>query len=92
MTLYNTFLLFVFAALLRVMSAILLFGNMKFQQDRKSDQATLPDNTGLYESAVRNTKISWVNTMDALYIGSSDCVLEIIVQTFGKIMMKNNSM
>ena len=33
-------------AMLRVISAVLLFGNMKFQQDRKSDQATLPDNTG----------------------------------------------
>ena len=32
--------------MLRVISAVLLFGNMKFQQDRKSDQATLPDNTG----------------------------------------------
>ncbi|XP_052768982.1 myosin heavy chain, non-muscle-like isoform X3 [Mya arenaria] len=33
------------AALLRIISAILQLGNMKFQQDRKSDQATLPDNT-----------------------------------------------
>ncbi|KAL3876696.1 hypothetical protein ACJMK2_034499 [Sinanodonta woodiana] len=33
------------SAILRVVSAVLLFGNMKFQQDRKSDQATLPDNT-----------------------------------------------
>ena len=36
----------IFPAMLRVISAVLLFGNMKFQQDRKSDQATLPDNTG----------------------------------------------
>ncbi|XP_053393233.1 myosin-10-like isoform X7 [Mercenaria mercenaria] len=33
------------SALLRIMSSVLLLGNMKFQQDRKSDQATLPDNT-----------------------------------------------
>ncbi|XP_052263225.1 myosin heavy chain, non-muscle-like isoform X5 [Dreissena polymorpha] len=33
------------SALLRVISSILLLGNMVFQQDRKSDQATLPDNT-----------------------------------------------
>ena len=39
-------LLFSTTAMLRVISAVLLFGNMKFQQDRKSDQATLPDNTG----------------------------------------------
>ena len=32
-----------------MISAVLLFGNMKFQQDRKSDQATLPDNTGEFE-------------------------------------------
>ncbi|GAB6031166.1 MHC class II transactivator [Chamberlinius hualienensis] len=28
-----------------VVSAVLLFGNMKFKQERNSDQATLPDNT-----------------------------------------------
>lgn len=33
------------SALLRVISSVLMFGNMSFQQDRKSDQATLPDNT-----------------------------------------------
>jgi myosin protein heavy chain len=31
--------------LFRIVSATLLFGNMKFKQDRNSDQATLPDNT-----------------------------------------------
>jgi len=29
----------------KVISALLLFGNMEFKQERKSDQATLPDNT-----------------------------------------------
>lgn len=29
----------------RIVSATLLFGNMKFKQERNSDQATLPDNT-----------------------------------------------
>lgn len=29
----------------KVLSALLLFGNMEFKQERKSDQATLPDNT-----------------------------------------------
>ncbi|KAK8757570.1 hypothetical protein V5799_004798 [Amblyomma americanum] len=29
----------------RVVSAVLLFGNMEFRQERNSDQATLPDNT-----------------------------------------------
>ncbi|GFY78830.1 myosin heavy chain, non-muscle [Trichonephila inaurata madagascariensis] len=32
-------------AIFRVVSAVLLFGNMKFKQERNSDQATLPDNT-----------------------------------------------
>ncbi|KAI1301395.1 Myosin heavy chain, non-muscle [Halotydeus destructor] len=32
-------------AIFRVVSACLLFGNMKFKQERNSDQATLPDNT-----------------------------------------------
>ena len=29
----------------RTISAVLLFGNMMFKQERNSDQATLPDNT-----------------------------------------------
>lgn len=33
------------SAIFRVVSAVLLFGNMKFKQERNSDQATLPDNT-----------------------------------------------
>ncbi|XP_071043315.1 myosin heavy chain, non-muscle isoform X1 [Parasteatoda tepidariorum] len=32
-------------AIFKVVSAVLLFGNMKFKQERNSDQATLPDNT-----------------------------------------------
>ena len=32
-------------AILRVISAVLLMGNMQFKQERNSDQATLPDNT-----------------------------------------------
>ncbi|XP_015789443.1 myosin heavy chain, non-muscle [Tetranychus urticae] len=33
------------SAIFKVISAVLLFGNMKFKQERNSDQATLPDNT-----------------------------------------------
>jgi len=33
------------SAIFRVVSSVLLFGNMKFKQERNSDQATLPDNT-----------------------------------------------
>ncbi|XP_012936861.1 myosin-10 isoform X4 [Aplysia californica] len=33
------------SAVLRTVSAVLLFGNMQFKQERNSDQATLPDNT-----------------------------------------------
>ena len=33
-------------AIFRTISAVLLFGNMQFKQERNSDQATLPDNTG----------------------------------------------
>lgn len=32
-------------AIFRVVSAVILFGNMKFKQERNSDQATLPENT-----------------------------------------------
>lgn len=34
-----------FVAIFRVVSAVILFGNMKFKQERNSDQATLPENT-----------------------------------------------
>ncbi|KAG9510218.1 Myosin heavy chain, non-muscle, partial [Fragariocoptes setiger] len=33
------------SAIFRVVSAVMLFGNMVFKQERNSDQATLPDNT-----------------------------------------------
>ena len=33
-------------AIHKTISAVLLFGNMQFKQERNSDQATLPDNTG----------------------------------------------
>lgn len=33
------------SAIFRVVSSVMLFGNMKFKQERNSDQATLPDNT-----------------------------------------------
>lgn len=39
----NTFQFF--TAIFRTVSAVLLFGNMKFKQERNSDQAILPDNT-----------------------------------------------
>lgn len=34
-----------FSAIFRIVSAVMLFGNMQFKQERNSDQATLPDNT-----------------------------------------------
>ena len=33
------------AAVFKVISACMLFGNMEFKEERNSDQATLPDNT-----------------------------------------------
>ncbi|CAO1373534.1 unnamed protein product [Diamesa serratosioi] len=34
-----------FNSIFRIVSSVLLFGSMKFKQERNSDQATLPDNT-----------------------------------------------
>ncbi|XP_026804698.1 myosin heavy chain, non-muscle isoform X4 [Rhopalosiphum maidis] len=34
-----------YSAIFRIVSAVMLFGNMQFKQERNSDQATLPDNT-----------------------------------------------
>ena len=36
---------FTFAAVFKVVCAVLHFGNMVFKQERSSDQAILPDNT-----------------------------------------------
>lgn len=35
------------SAVLRLVSAVLLFGNLEFFQEKKSDQAILPDDRGL---------------------------------------------
>lgn len=35
-----------FTAIHKTISAVLLLGNMQFKQERNSDQATLPDDTG----------------------------------------------
>lgn len=39
-------LIFWVPAVFRVVSAVLHFGNLEFKQERNSDQAILPDNTG----------------------------------------------
>lgn len=43
----NEFFFFInfLLAIFRIVSAVMLFGNMQFKQERNSDQATLPDNT-----------------------------------------------
>jgi len=38
--------LFFILAIHKTTSAVLLLGNMQFKQERNTDQATLPDNTG----------------------------------------------
>ena len=42
---HNFIVSYFFVAIFRVVSAVLLFGNMEFKQERNSDQALLPDNT-----------------------------------------------
>lgn len=45
---YPKTLLTLFVAIYRTVSAVLQLGNMQFKQEKNSDQATLPDNTGMY--------------------------------------------
>jgi hypothetical protein len=40
------FLFLYITAILRVISAVLMFGNMTFKRERNNDQATMPDDTG----------------------------------------------
>ena len=40
------FLYLYITAILRVISAVLMFGNMTFKQEQSRDQATMPDDTG----------------------------------------------
>lgn len=43
---YFFFSCFYYLAILRTVSGVLQFGNLQFKQERNSDQATLPENTG----------------------------------------------
>jgi hypothetical protein len=36
-----------FSAIIRIVSGVLQMGNLSFKQERQSEQATLPDNTGM---------------------------------------------
>jgi len=36
-----------FEAIVKTVSGVLQMGNLQFKQERQSDQATLPDNTGI---------------------------------------------
>lgn len=38
--------LFLSAGMLKVVSSVLQLGNIKFEKERNSEQATMPDNTG----------------------------------------------
>lgn len=45
---FDLFVVRVFsAAMLKVVSAVLQFGNIVFKKERNTDQASMPDNTGM---------------------------------------------
>lgn len=45
---FDLFVVHVFsAAMLKVVSAVLQFGNIVFKKERNTDQASMPDNTGM---------------------------------------------
>ena len=44
-------------AIFKIISAVLLFGNLVFKQERNSDQATLPNNEGKFEIFKGNRSI-----------------------------------
>ena len=50
-----------FLAIFRVISSVLHHGNLQFKQERSSDQATLPNNTGLYFN-------SWNNALEIQHL------------------------
>lgn len=43
-----SFFFFVTAAMLKVVSAVLQFGNIVFKKERNTDQASMPENTGTH--------------------------------------------
>ena len=49
-------------AVLRVVSSVLLFGNVKITQDKNSDQAMLADNTGAPAFTARSTHFPFTAT------------------------------
>ena len=57
---HNPLFLSLSLAIFRVVSAVLHFGNLKFKQERNSDQALLPDNT----SAQKICKLTGMSVSD----------------------------
>lgn len=48
---FDLFVVHVFsAAMLKVVSAVLQFGNIVFKKERNTDQASMPDNTGMLQT------------------------------------------
>lgn len=45
--LYCVCLVTLFAAIHKTVSVVLLLGNMQFKQEKNSDQAVMPDDTGI---------------------------------------------
>lgn len=43
-----SFFFLVTVAMLKVVSAVLQFGNIVFKKERNTDQASMPENTGTY--------------------------------------------
>ena len=43
-----------FAAMLKVVSSVLQFGNITFKKERNTDQASMPENTGTLPCVVRD--------------------------------------
>ncbi len=49
------------ASIHKTISAVLLFGNLEFRQERNSDQASLPDNTGDEDKIKKNEQRTKTN-------------------------------
>lgn len=48
--------LFLSAGMLKVVSSVLQLGNIKFEKERNSEQATMPDNTGNFTKKTKKRR------------------------------------
>lgn len=75
------------AGMLKVVSTVLQLGNMKFEKERNSEQATMPDNTGKHSSVSNVEFQSCAFLLSPQYLCFSLEQISSAVKVGGKIVV-----